>query len=557
MGEKMASSADDQSRLSDLVKEGTTLTKQLVEQSKDANWQLGIDHYDQTIELAVKLDYCDIKKLYSNRSLCHVKMGLAQKNKDPVKALGHMRRAEEDAADCIKADSEFVRGYERKVKALEAQASLPESDNSDILQRWEAAADAWCTATEKDPATKQKSSEARAKLETEKVHRKLRGKWSGTVSPDLGGYPQEYNFIDNDTIKVTVLTNTIEAKYQISTKQKPYTMDIIIIPPGQTQPQVAPYIFQFQDEAMEMCCPCGVVERPTKFEGGGLVTMEKKALVQDDDEEKKLIEKMDIDEKIEKYIEAFIKELGHERIVKQGGIPEAQADPETAMEISRVEIRLVMLKLKYGMDVGETVDVLINKLMTGEDIPPELAKHKKSAGKLKKQLQLTGFIAGPDVDEVSEADKLKQEFRSEQAINRAKKRDQTPEEIKAEFDSINCGKPIGIPKLKEYLHKRWNIDTESAEKELETAVQLIMASVDLDGNHVMDLPEFTAWYTGKKTQAFQQEVEEAKETVLKVEAQMKGEEAIEENIAGTNWLVIGGAVAAAAAIVAWWATRKK
>jgi len=280
--------------------------------------------------------------------------------------------------------------------------------------------------------------------------------------------------------------------------------------------------------------------------------------VQDDDEEKKLIEKMEIDEKIEKYIEAFIKELGHERIVKQGGMPEAaQADPETAMEISRVEIRLVMLKLKYGMDVGETVDVLINKLMTGEDIPPELAKHKKSAGKLKKQLQLTGFIAGPDIDEVSEADKLKQQFRSEQAINRAKKRDQTPEEIKAEFDSINCGKPIGIPKLKEYLLKRWNIDTESAEKELETAVQLIMASVDLDGNHVMDLPEFTAWYTGKKTQAFQQEVEEAKETVLKVEAQMKGEEAIEENIAGTNWLVIGGAVAAAAAIVAWWATRKK
>ena len=95
-----------------------------------------------------------------------------------------------------------------------------------------------------------------AKISQERIHRRLRGKWSGTVTPELGGYGQQYNFVDNDTVRdndgtrlstltnppgqieVTILTNTITAKYQINTSKEPYTMDIIIIPPGQTQPQV-------------------------------------------------------------------------------------------------------------------------------------------------------------------------------------------------------------------------------------------------------------------------------------------------------------------------------
>ena len=94
--------------------------------------------------------------------------------------------------------------------------------------------------------------------------------------------------------------------------------------------------------------------------------MERKALAEEDDEEKERISKMPEPEKISAYIQELITELGDKQIVD----PNDQQNPQNAIEISRVEIRLVMLKLKYGTEVGEKVVsahaiIVVRALLTG------------------------------------------------------------------------------------------------------------------------------------------------------------------------------------------------
>merc|ERR1712086_454283 len=92
--------------------------------------------------------------------------------------------------------------------------------------------------------------------------------------------------------------------------------------------------------------------------------------------------------KISAYIQEFITELGDKQIVD----PNDQQNPQNAIEISRVEIRLVMLKLKYGTEVGEKVDNMINVLVNGLPRDDNMERHKDEVERLRKQLVLTGFI---------------------------------------------------------------------------------------------------------------------------------------------------------------------
>ena len=74
------------------------------------------------------------------------------------------------------------------------------------------------------------------------------------------------------------------------------------------------------------------------------------------------------------------------------------------MHVTRVETRVVMLKLKYGMEIGDTVDTLIRKLIEGkEDFTPLEEKHKEAATKLRVALVTAGFLPGEDeaVEEVT------------------------------------------------------------------------------------------------------------------------------------------------------------
>jgi len=575
--------SDEAQELADFVKQGTDLTKKLVSSAKKADeWKEGIDHYDKTIDLAETAGYADRKKLYANRSLCHVKMAYTLK-KDKDQAKEHAEEAKKDGQKCIDLDATFARGYERKVKALQELAALNQ-DDAGLLDEWEETTNKWHTAAETahlqagDNNTKKQLTgavEMVAKISQERIHRRLRGKWSGTVTPELGGYGQQYNFVDNDTIEVTILTNTITAKYQINTSKEPYTMDIIIIPPGQTQPQVAPYIFRFEsgnDDCMEMCCPCGVIERPTEFKGGGMVTMERKALAEEDDEEKERISKMPEPEKISAYIQEFITELGDKQIVD----PNDQQNPQNAIEISRVEIRLVMLKLKYGTEVGEKVDNMINVLVNGLPRDDNMERHKDEVERLRKQLVLTGFIqdeGSPKEPELSEVDKLKQQHKTTQAekkfLNRPKL---TKEQVEAEFKEANGGEPITIPKLKEYIKKHWSYGASTAETEknleddLQRAVNVIMAQVDKDGSHTMDEDEFTFWLTGNKTETFEAEERTAVEAVEALKEKRKKEKREnnieqvsevdgEESQSLSKWLVLG-ALVAVASVTAFWVIRK-
>jgi len=212
--------------------------------------------------------------------------------------------------------SSFPRGYERKARAMRQKADLTALNNYwclplEQIAEIETAYAKWLEVeTNKDSVKDVPEFIAHCQHMTakSKVWAKLQGKWSGTVSPELGGYPQQYNFVSHDKVEVTVLTNTMTADFRFVLTEEPYTMDIIIKHPEQHgQAQIAPYIFNFLpgDEQMEMCCPCGELERPKAFNKnhGGYVVMSKKELVEVPDEDKERIAAMSEDEKVIDYIQ--------------------------------------------------------------------------------------------------------------------------------------------------------------------------------------------------------------------------------------------------------------
>ena len=77
-------------------------------------------------------------------------------------------------------------------------------------------------------------------------------------------------------------------------------------------------------------------------------------------------------------------ELPKEKIALQEG---DEQDPEKVMHVTRVETRVVMLKLKYGMEVGDKVDTIINKLVEDSAENPLTAEEEKH------RLEITVFTS--------------------------------------------------------------------------------------------------------------------------------------------------------------------
>merc|ERR1711998_105081 len=95
-------------------------------------------------------------------------------------------------------------------------------------------------------------------------------------------------------------------------------------------------------------------------------------------------------------------------------------DPEKVIKITRIETRVVMLKLKYGTDVGDSVDDLIRKSIGNEPFGHEHEHHRSDVEKLRARLVKAGFLPAEFAMQESEADKLKANFKADKEAKRFK-----------------------------------------------------------------------------------------------------------------------------------------
>ncbi|CAJ1450288.1 unnamed protein product [Effrenium voratum] len=102
------------------------------------------------------------------------------------------------------------------------------------------------------------------------------GVWEGTTSKALGGYAQRIEF-HNDCLhaSITVMGQTLEARFRMDCSCEPAKLDIEVLPQGSSCPPPAiPYIFKFQGAALVLCGPSdGRMQRPQSFDGPGLCVM--------------------------------------------------------------------------------------------------------------------------------------------------------------------------------------------------------------------------------------------------------------------------------------------
>eukprot|EP00928_Gymnodinium_smaydae_P061750 TRINITY_DN45767_c0_g1_i1.p1 TRINITY_DN45767_c0_g1~~TRINITY_DN45767_c0_g1_i1.p1 ORF type:complete len:421 (+),score=107.87 TRINITY_DN45767_c0_g1_i1:60-1322(+) len=213
---------------------------------KVGEYSAAIDAYTRSLELDSSQHLC-----YSNRSAAYLKLG------------GKAEEALRDAEKCVELAPEWPKGYNRQAAALQE------------LQRWDEAI-AVC-----EKGLKASNDESLRKMISEVRNRsflqRLKGKWHGKVSEELGGYEQSMEFLDDSVVRVEVLGRSIDGKFWMDCTPVPHHLSIQIpmpnAPPGMPQAPPVPYIVKIDDAGLHACCPFMKMDRPTEFEGPGYCLM--------------------------------------------------------------------------------------------------------------------------------------------------------------------------------------------------------------------------------------------------------------------------------------------
>jgi len=229
-----------------LKEEGNTLLKE--GDSKGA-----VAKYSQAIDLCPKEDASNQQILFSNRSAAYLKAG------DVDSAL-------RDAEECIRLGPTWAKAYSRKAAVLKE------------MKRYQEA----CEVAEeglKHESTNVALKTIQKSCETSKVCDKLRGVWHGKVAEEVGGYMQTFDFWSDNDVRVQVLGTTVDAKYELNVFGTPYPhLDMSV--PNSPGSAFVRHIYRFEnDDELHLCSPYlrPPEERPTEFQGAGMVIMKRGA----------------------------------------------------------------------------------------------------------------------------------------------------------------------------------------------------------------------------------------------------------------------------------------
>jgi len=341
------------------MEEAATLKDEGNAKFKVGEYQAAIDAYTRSLDLDPEQHLC-----YSNRSAAYLKLG------------GSAEEALGDAEKCVEIAPKWAKGYNRQAAALQE------------LKRWDEAK----AACEKGLA--QGPDDALSKMLAEVQQRHFQGRlcgtWHGTVNEVLGGYDQEMEFMDNNSVRVAVLGRSIIGRYWINVTHEPHHLDIQVpmgdVPPGCPPPPAVPYIARIDEKGLHLCCPFMKMERPTEFEGPGYCLMLAGGL-SDEPEGRKDIMKLPKEEQIKLCTREMTSALPSRTLAEPQQTDTEDETRDKLMAQVKFETNMFAVQKRFGEDVMKEV---LNATR-GEDVPACL-KGTEELDTLKEGLRRCGIL---------------------------------------------------------------------------------------------------------------------------------------------------------------------
>ncbi|CEL97710.1 unnamed protein product [Vitrella brassicaformis CCMP3155] len=333
-----------------LKKEGNDLLTQ-------NKFQEAIDRYSE----AISLDPAN-HVLYSNRSAARIRVNALED------ALG-------DAEECVRLKEDFGKGWGRKAGALLQ------------LRRPREALQAVDRGLQVDPGNAFLQG-ARKEALKQMFLQRLRGKWRGTVSQQMGGYEQVFDFVDDTKMHVSVEHSDMpmDVKYDVDVDQTPHTLQMAAVNmPGMPFPvppwrgvirivpeDDSPDTDRANDQlhvntSMDPFSPV-----PSTFEGIGFVSMRRsEGFVHEGPDQDVL--SLSEEQQLEKYFEGFIEVL--ESVEPLDPPMPGDSPEESGAKVQKqVQLQLKISKheRRFSKSVCEKAQV-VAKQVDNRDMPSKMA----------------------------------------------------------------------------------------------------------------------------------------------------------------------------------------
>mmetsp|Transcript_15220 Transcript_15220/g.29532 ORF Transcript_15220/g.29532 Transcript_15220/m.29532 type:complete len:443 (+) Transcript_15220:240-1568(+) len=297
--------------------------------------------------------------------------------------LNNLKEALKDAKNCVKTAPEWPKGYTRLAQALYQLGMY--DDCEEAINKLE--------TLEED---NRNVDRLRSLVKKKRVFMQLEGKWYGTVSPELGGYIQTFDFKSDTEVIVSVFGRDITAKLNLNCASEPMHLDLLVEPaPGTPPAPEVKHIFYIdQDDTLHLCSPYMTPPevRPTKFEGPAYVKMFRGSPPMDTGkkEKKAAIDKLSANDKCLEFAKAVTDILPAQRISPTQNDDEAT---QALMMQQNIQFQTSYFNVKelYGAEVESNLREYLEQSVAcpTEDL-------KKQVDAMRKKMQLAGLYPEDD-----------------------------------------------------------------------------------------------------------------------------------------------------------------
>lgn len=354
--------------------EASSLKDEGNEKFKAGDYAGAITAYTRSIELDASQHLC-----FSNRSGAYLKDRELRKvtlETDPASAELALR----DAEECVRLAPAWAKGYSRLATALQ------------VMKRWDEASETCRRSLALVPESDQDVMKKKLdEVEKDHFHHRLKGTWHGTVSEVLGNYDQEFEFFDDNRVRVEVLGRSILGSFAVMNGQDPFHLNVQVpmgeVPAYMPPPPAVPYIARIEGDTLHLCCPYLKMERPTDFTGHGYCKMLRGSLKKEDDAE---ISKLSRKDRLLRCAQELLDTLPERRLEDVNQSDSEDKAGEKLMAQVRFESSMFAVQKRFG---EETIKEVFSAAKSGPDaiVPPEL-KDAKELRQLTAKLKLCGIL---------------------------------------------------------------------------------------------------------------------------------------------------------------------
>jgi hypothetical protein len=197
---------------------------------------------------------------------------------------------------------------------------------------------------------------------------KLKGKWHGSVSDELGGYIQEFDFLNHKDVMVFVMGHNYPGTFVVDAGQSPVHIDIQVIPPdappGYAPPPV-PHIVRFSGPgSLELCCPYMSQARPANFEGPGYCVLKQGGMAAGGDDES--LKGLSADEKRLQCAKATLEMMPNTAMEQPSQFDTEEVAATKMLAQVKFQSTIYKLESKYGEDTFRQVMTDASEPMSSE-----------------------------------------------------------------------------------------------------------------------------------------------------------------------------------------------